>query len=47
MGPTTRTPEVSLRHLAEAEITTVIGLLDTYSVSRYPVSLLVKTQALN
>jgi beta-aspartyl-dipeptidase (metallo-type) len=46
-GPTSRVPEIGLSEITEAGITTVVGVLGTDDVSRYPETLLAKVKALN
>ena len=45
-GPASRVPEITLSNITEAGITTVVGVLGTDNVSRYPETLLAKIKAL-
>ncbi|MEA1964814.1 MAG: beta-aspartyl-peptidase [Candidatus Aerophobetes bacterium] len=45
-GPVSRVPEITLSNITEAGITTVVGVLGTDDVSRYPETLLAKIKAL-
>ena len=45
-GPATRVPEIQLRRITRAGVTTVLGVLGTDDVTRHPESLLAKAMAL-